>query len=317
MDSGLASGATNENKDMIIHHRHAGIKMIMMICLCVITVIAFCVFLFKLWQKKRRGEKHAPLLKHFEDDDNDDAELELQKPFSAISVMPDQALTQQATLHARKVYVGGLPPTANKQSVATYFSKVMAKIGGNTVGQGDAVVDVNINHDKKFALVEMRSVEEASNAMALDGIIFEGTPVKVTRPTDYNPSLASTLGPTRPNPSLNLAAVGLIPGSAGGLEEDLDCIVVGGFPYYYTENQIIEFLEAFGPLRSFDLAKDSETGNSKGYAFCVYQDPAVANIVCAALTGIRMGARTLTVRHVNQDANQRKPQEFLILPNSQ
>jgi len=35
------------------------------------------------------------------------------------------------------------------------------------------VVNVYINHDKKFAFVEMRSVEEASNAMALDGIIFE------------------------------------------------------------------------------------------------------------------------------------------------
>lgn len=41
--------------------------------------------------------------------------------------------------------------------------------------QGDAVVNVYINHEKKFAFVEMRSVEEASNAMALDGIIFEVT----------------------------------------------------------------------------------------------------------------------------------------------
>jgi len=32
---------------------------------------------------------------------------------------------------------------------------------------------VYINHEKKFAFVEMRSVEEASNAMALDGISFE------------------------------------------------------------------------------------------------------------------------------------------------
>lgn len=40
-------------------------------------------------------------------------------------------------------------------------------------GPGDAVVNVYINHEKKFAFVEMRSVEEASNAMALDGIIFE------------------------------------------------------------------------------------------------------------------------------------------------
>lgn len=38
---------------------------------------------------------------------------------------------------------------------------------------GDAVVNVYINHEKKFAFVEMRSVEEASNAMALDGIMFE------------------------------------------------------------------------------------------------------------------------------------------------
>jgi hypothetical protein len=38
---------------------------------------------------------------------------------------------------------------------------------------GDAVVNVYINQEKKFAFVEMRTVEEASNAMALDGIIFE------------------------------------------------------------------------------------------------------------------------------------------------
>lgn len=38
---------------------------------------------------------------------------------------------------------------------------------------GDAVVNVYINHEKKFAFVEMRTVEEASNAMALDGITFE------------------------------------------------------------------------------------------------------------------------------------------------
>lgn len=41
---------------------------------------------------------------------------------------------------------------------------------------GDAVVNVYINHEKKFAFVEMRSVEEASNAMALDGISFEASP---------------------------------------------------------------------------------------------------------------------------------------------
>ncbi|PON67704.1 U2 snRNP auxilliary factor, large subunit, splicing factor [Parasponia andersonii] len=236
--------------------------------------------------------------------------------FGALPVMPVQAMTQQATRHARRVYVGGLPPTANEQSVATFFSQVMAAIGGNTAGPGDAVVNVYINHEKKFAFVEMRSVEEASNAMALDGIIFEGAPVKVRRPSDYNPSLAATLGPSQPNPNLNLAAVGLTPGSAGGLEGP-DRIFVGGLPYYFTEAQIKELLESFGPLRGFDLVKDRETGNSKGYAFCVYQDLSVTDIACAALNGIKMGDKTLTVRRANQGANQPKPEQESVLLHAQ
>ncbi|ESQ29385.1 hypothetical protein EUTSA_v10023361mg [Eutrema salsugineum] len=234
----------------------------------------------------------------------------------ALPVMPVQAMTQQATRHARRVYVGGLPPSANEQSVATFFSQVMSAIGGNTAGPGDAVVNVYINHEKKFAFVEMRSVEEASNAMALDGIILEGVPVKVRRPTDYNPSLAATLGPSQPNPNLNLAAVGLSTGSTGGLEGP-DRIFVGGLPYYFTEEQIRELLESFGPLRGFNLVKDRETGNSKGYAFCVFQDPSVTDIACAALNGIKMGDKTLTVRRAIQGAIQPKPEQEEVLLHAQ
>ncbi|XBH55588.1 hypothetical protein VPH35_077646 [Triticum aestivum] len=231
-------------------------------------------------------------------------------------VMQPQAMTQQATRHARRVYVGGLPPSANEQSVAIYFNQVMAAIGGNTAGPGDAVLNVYINHDKKFAFVEMRSVEEASNAMALDGILFEGAPVKVRRPTDYNPSLAAALGPSQPSSNLNLAAVGLTPGSAGGLEGP-DRIFVGGLPYYFTEAQVRELLESFGPLRGFDLVKDRETGNSKGYAFCVYQDLNVTDIACAALNGIKMGDKTLTVRRANQGSAQPRPEQENILLQAQ
>ncbi|XP_076889534.1 splicing factor U2af large subunit B-like isoform X4 [Bidens hawaiensis] len=236
--------------------------------------------------------------------------------FGALPVMPVQAMTQQATRHARRVYVGGLSPSANEQTVATFFSHVMAAIGGNTAGPGDAVVNVYINHEKKFAFVEMRSVEEASNAMSLDGIIFEGAPVKVRRPSDYNPSLAAALGPSQPNPNLNLAAVGLTPGSAGGLEGP-DRIFVGGLPYYFTEAQVRELLESFGALKGFDLVKDRETGNSKGYAFCVYQDLSVTDIACAALNGIKMGDKTLTVRRANQGQIQPNPGQESVLLHAQ
>ena len=48
----------------------------------------------------------------------------------------------------------------------------MTAIERNSAGPSDAVVSVYIDHEKKFALVEMRIVEEASNAMALGGILL-------------------------------------------------------------------------------------------------------------------------------------------------
>ncbi|KAM0966041.1 hypothetical protein FF1_021920 [Malus domestica] len=61
------------------------------------------------------------------------------------SLMLAQAMTQQATRHACRVYVGGLPPLANEQTIATFFSQVMAAIRGNSVGSiselaGDGVM---------------------------------------------------------------------------------------------------------------------------------------------------------------------------------
>ncbi|KAJ1381908.1 U2 snRNP auxilliary factor, large subunit, splicing factor [Sesbania bispinosa] len=229
----------------------------------------------------------------------------------SLSLMQVQPMTQQATRHARRVYVGGLPPLINEQAIAAFFSHVMTAIGGNSAGAGDSVVNVYINHEKKFAFVEMRTVEEASNAMALDGIIFEGVAVRVRRPTDYNPSLAAALGPCQPSPYLNLSAVGLSVGAVGGTD-GLDRIFVGGLPYYFTEAQMRELLQSFGPLRSFDIVRDKDTGNSKGYGFCIYQDPAVTDIACASLNGLKMGDKTLTVRRAAVSGHSKTEQEHIF-----
>ncbi|XP_059292015.1 splicing factor U2af large subunit A-like isoform X2 [Lycium ferocissimum] len=225
--------------------------------------------------------------------------------------LPVQAMSQQATRHARRVYVGGLPPLANEQTISAFFSHVMIAVGGNSAGPGDAVVNVYINHEKKFAFVEMRTVEEASNAMALDGVVFEAFSVRIRRPTDYNPSLAAALGPGHPSPHLNLTAAGLTPGATGGAEEP-DRIFVGGLPYLFTEVQIKELLESFGLLRRFEVVKDRETGNSKGYGFCTYQDPLVTDIACAALNGLKMGDKTLTVRRATSSGQVKSEQECIL-----
>lgn len=79
----------------------------------------------------------------------------------------------------------------------------------SSIRAGPCVVNVYINYEKKFAFVEFRTVDETSNAMALDGIMFEGVSVRVRRPNDYNPAAAAGLGPANPSPGLNLAAIGL------------------------------------------------------------------------------------------------------------
>ena len=51
----------------------------------------------------------------------------------------------------------------------------------------------------------------------------------------------------------------------GGPQEQMDRVFVGGLPYYLSQEQCEELLSSFGPLRSFDLVKDRDTGQSKGY----------------------------------------------------
>lgn len=128
---------------------------------------------------------------------------------------------------------------------------------------GIAVVNVYINREKNFAFVEFRTVEETSNAMALDGVMFEGVSLRVRRPNDYDPAAAASLGPSVPNPALNLNAVGLR-SSGISITDANERIFVGGLPYYLTDEQCHELLGTFGEIKSFDLVKDRDTGNSKG-----------------------------------------------------
>nr|KAJ0201036.1 hypothetical protein LSAT_V11C600333590 [Lactuca sativa] len=109
----------------------------------------------------------------------------------------------------------------------------------------------------------------------------------------------------------NLATAGLTPGGIGGAEGP-DRIFVGGLPYYFTEVQIRELLESFGPLRGFDLVKDRDTGNSKGYGLCVYVDQAATDIACAALNGLKIGDKTLTVRRATISGQMKSEQETIM-----
>lgn len=99
---------------------------------------------------------------------------------------------------------------------------------------------------------QYRSAEDATAAMAFDGIIFQGVPLKIRRPKDY-------AGPDPVAPS-GFHVPGVV---STNVPDSANKIFVGGLPTYLNEEQVMELLKSFGELKAFNLVKDSSTGTSK------------------------------------------------------
>nr|XP_021403604.1 splicing factor U2AF 65 kDa subunit [Lonchura striata domestica] len=141
-------------------------------------------------------------------------------------------------------------------------------------------------------LPQFRSVDETTQAMAFDGIIFQGQSLKIRRPHDYQP-----LPGMSENPSVYVPGVvsTVVPDSAHKL-------FIGGLPNYLNDDQVKELLTSFGPLKAFNLVKDSATGLSKGYAFCEYVDINVTDQAIAGLNGMQLGDKKLLVQRASVGA---------------
>jgi hypothetical protein len=50
---------------------------------------------------------------------------------------------------------------------------------GAAVAPGPPISSVKVSSDRSYAFLELRSIEEASNAMAFDGILFNDVNLKV------------------------------------------------------------------------------------------------------------------------------------------
>jgi RNA recognition motif-containing protein len=73
-------------------------------------------------------------------------------------------------------------------------------------------------------------------------------------------------------------------------------IFLGGLPYHFSEEQCRQLLEPFGELQSFELVRDREKGESKGYGFAVFADKAVTETAIVGLNGLSIDGRVLTCR---------------------
>ena len=62
----------------------------------------------------------------------------------------------------------------------------MLQKAGACVDGGNPIIKTNINRDKRYLFVELRTAEEAAALMQLDGIDFQNYPLRIRRCQEYN-----------------------------------------------------------------------------------------------------------------------------------
>jgi splicing factor U2AF subunit len=194
---------------------------------------------------------------------------------------------------ARRLYVGNIPFGVTEDAMMDYFNNQM-KLAGLTQTEGNPIISCQVNLDKNFAFLEFRSVDECTQALAFDGINFQGQLLKLRRPREYQ----ALPGITSENPSV------AVPGIVSTIVQDTPHkIFIGCIPNYLNEDQVKELLSSFGVLRSFNLVMDTATGLSKGFAFCEYVDPSVTDQACIGLNGMQLGDKKLVVQRASVGKN--------------
>ncbi|KAF9578337.1 U2 small nuclear RNA auxiliary factor 2, partial [Lunasporangiospora selenospora] len=207
----------------------------------------------------------------------------------------DSTLSRQS----RRLYCGNIPLGIGEEALADFFNQTMIKTN-LTAGSLPPVVSVHINQEKNYAFVEFRTPEEATAAMAFDGIVFQAMTLKIRRPKDYQPPE----GEVHEVPQIHVPGV-----ISTNVPDSENKIFIGGLPLYLNDEQVIELLSAFGELKAFNLVKENNVGASKGFAFCEYLDPNITDIACQGLNNMVLGEKKLVVQRasVGSSRNQGGP----------
>ena len=161
----------------------------------------------------------------------DAAVLALSNPaatdFAGIPADRNFSAVPQQTRHARRLYIGHLPPNVTEGELHNFFRSSIerALVAPTADSEDDPILSVYINHERRFCFLEFKTVEMATACLALDGIDIHGKgKVKVKRPNDYNPAMAPKVHPAA-IPQLNVSKLGII---SGTVQDGPNKIFIGG-----------------------------------------------------------------------------------------
>jgi splicing factor U2AF subunit len=213
------------------------------------------------------------------------------------------ALKPTNSRQSKRLFIYNLPASATDASIAEFFNLQLN--GLNVITSQDPCISAALSKDREYALVEFKNAEDATMALALDGITMDdsyengtnGAGVKaglsIRRPKDYiAPTVAADDGEHQEGV---LSSV---------VKDSANKLCISNIPLYLTDDQVTELAAAFGELKSFVLVKDTSSEQSRGIAFCEYVDPSTPDIAIEGMNGQLLGDQSLKVTRASVGTTQ-------------
>lgn len=117
-------------------------------------------------------------------------------PGATVSVTPTTRMktygvanVPQQTRHARRIYVGGIPPNYTDEDGLRDFFNAAISHGIGEDNDHSHVLSVYIDQKKCFAFIELKAIEIASACLELDGVIMKNIVLRILRANEYKPEL--------------------------------------------------------------------------------------------------------------------------------
>lgn len=217
---------------------------------------------------------------------------------------PGNSLKLESSRSAKRVLISGFEAGSYTHTeIANYFNEAFKslELENPLPDTTPAVLESFLGENGALAVLQLQTSEIATIAMAFNGSYFQDDDSKfiihTRRPADYITPIVSAL-----DIATAAAAAGKVdeektdtPGYKSKVLDSGKKISIAGIPSYLNESQIVEVLNAFGPLAGFQLIKDKHTKESRGIAFCEFQDNEVTTMACGGLNGMELGDGILRV----------------------
>lgn len=171
------------------------------------------------------------------------------------------ALKPSQARQSKRLFVYNVPSAATNDSLVDFFNLQLN--GLNVITGSDPCLSAAISTDRSYALLEFKNPNDATVALALNGITMEAA----DNGADTDMADASGLSIRRPKDYISPATV-VDPEQMDGVispivKDSPNKLCISHIPIHMSEEQIKEILEAMGPLRALVLVTDVGSEQSR------------------------------------------------------